>query len=935
MDERTAESTSELTARRKPLSAREAAAALGVSERTIRRAIDRGDLTALKRGGTLQVAPNDLARYRAQRYGKDRASPHLLRLVPPSRREAVAERRAPAPLASFIGRERELASLRKLLQQPDVRLLTLTGPGGVGKTRLALAVVDKLEKQFADGVVVVSLAPVNDPDLVGAAIAQALGLREPSDRLPDEALRDFLQRRELLLILDNFEHLLPAVAFVADLLLDCQRLKILVTSRTVLGIYGERDLPVLPFDLPDLANLPTTEELGHLDVICLFSERAQAASSSFTLTADNAAAVAAICHRLDGLPLAVELAAARSKLLPPQALLDRLERRLSILTGTMVGQPERFRSLRDAIDWSYALLSREEQTFFRCLAVFVGGFTLEAAEWVAGSQDLRVSGAEPESPSETGTFRHETRSQPSRHPVTLTPSFIPSVLDLVTSLVDKSLLRRIEADDAEPRLGMLETIHEFAREQLAASGEEARARWLHADFFISLAERNEPEFYGPRQGDAFARLTREQANVRAALAWTLENNEALMSLRLAVALGRFWHVGGFLRERQRWLEQILARVDDAPASLRARALCLLGDGAYDAGDLAAARSFYQQSFTIASEANERQQVAEALLGLGGIAADQEGNLASAEAHFARSLALREDTGDHWGAALMHLNLADIAAERGDKSAAHSLIETGLATWRTLGYRQGIGRALFMLAQLDEEQGDLPTARVRYEESLAAWRSIGYRAGVAEAAASVAWLILGAGDHGAATSLFGESLAVWREIESRRGIASTLMGCAALATARGQFERSLRLAGTAAALHVAMETSPTAQEESRLEPWLSSARRALSAGVAKAAWTDGMARPVAAAVEEATAVCTGAIEATPVGTAPSTAAAFGLTPRELEVLRLVAHHATDREVADALSISPRTVMHHVSHILAKLGVTSRRDAAAWADRQGIA
>ena len=873
------------------LSVRETAAALGVSESSIRRAISRGALPARTHNGVLRIARNDLDAYRTSDSDLIRPSPRLLRLVPQPPGAGVDT--LPAPLTPFIGREREVAAARELLLQTGVRLLTLTGPGGVGKTRLALVVADDLRSTFRDGIAFVALAPIPEPELVTRAIAQVFAVHESTAQTLEEALHNYLHPRELLLILDNFEHLLPAAPLVADLLVACPRLKILITSRSVLHIYGEHDLVVSPFAVPDLTRLPELEELGDYDVVRLFMARARAARDDFTLSPENASAVAAVCQRLDGLPLAIELAAARSRLLSPQALLERLERRLPLLTGETAGQPTRFHSLRATIDWSHDLLNDADRACLRQLAVFVDGFTLAAAEWVIDEGDR------------------------------------------VTSLLDKNFLRRIDLGNGELRLGMLETIREFALDHLTACGEEERARGRHAAYFLALAEQMEPAFYGPEQAAALALLTRELANLRAALSWLLEANELVPALRLAVALGRFWHVGGQLGERQRWLQRILGHHMPTPASLRAKALRFLGDGAWDTGDSAEAQRFYAQSLTFAEESGDPERIAEAMLGLGSVAAELQGDLATAEERFTRGLALHVESGNQWGAALMRLNLAEIALARGDLGSARALIEAALTVWRDLGYRQGVGRALYMLAQLEEERRQTTEALPRYEESLAAWRAVNYRAGVAEAAASIGWIHLAQGDHVAAAGLFAESLAIWREMASRRGIAASLESCAAVAVARDRPETALGLASAAAALLETTGTRPSSLEQARLAPWLSDARRRLGRDAAEAVWAAGAARPLASVIAEAVEIVTTSLAAHRADALPAPGATYELTRREVEVLRLLARHLTDREIADALSISPRTIMHHVSHILAKLGLASRRDAAAWAIRHGVA
>ena len=480
---------------------------------------------------------------------------------------------------------------------------------------------------------------------------------------------------------------------------------------------------------------------------------------------------------------------------------------------------------------------------------------------------------------------------------------------------------------------MLETIREFALDRLTASGEEEQTRRRHAEYFLALAERSEPGFYGPGQAESVALLTREHANIRAALAWTLEAGDASTGLRLAVTLGRFWHVGGHLGERQRWLERALEGSPDAPATLRAKALRLLGDGAWDTGDPAEAQDFYERSLALAHEANDRLRIAEALMGVGALAAEQRGDFAAAETHLAQSVALREEIGDRWGAALIRLNLAEIATARGDRVTARSLIEAALASWQTLDYRQG-DRPCPLHAGPDgrgagRHRGGFCALR-RKSRRLARCRLSRRRCRSRRKRwLAVAWP---GRARGGDLPLCRES-GIWREMGSRRGIAPSLEGCAALAVVSGQPEIALRLAGTAA-------SAPRDHRRRSLEPGLLPARALAAPGPTysrRGADTDRLARGGAQPIDVAIAEAFGFLAdtsqaAADTASAPSTT--FGLTPRELEVLHLVARHSTDREIAGALSISPRTVMHHVAHILAKLGVPTRRDAAVWATRHGI-
>src|SRR5918992_2625428 len=411
----------------------------------------------------------------------------------------------PAQPTPLVGRERELKEVCGLLREEEVRLLTLTGPGGIGKTRLGLQIAAELLDEFEDGVFFVALATITDPALVASAIAEPLGVVEAGDQPLEEGLKDFLRSKELLLLLDNFEQVLGGAPLVGELLSECPRLNVLATSRSVLRVYGEQEFAVPPLELPDHKRLPSVERLTQYEAVRLFIERAKAARPDFSVTNENAPAVAEICVRLDGLPLAIELAAARIKLLTPSAMLERLGSRLKLLGGGARDLPERQRTLRGTIEWSHALLEEGEQVLFARLAVFAGGRTLEAIEAVCeGQGELAVD-----------------------------------PLEGVSSLLDKSLLRQEEGPEGKPRFVMLETIHEYARERLQASGEAEEARRLHAQHFLALAEEVEPELSGADQLAYLERLEAEHDNMRAALTWSLENEPETV-LRLARTLARFW-----------------------------------------------------------------------------------------------------------------------------------------------------------------------------------------------------------------------------------------------------------------------------------------------------------------------------------------------------------------------------------------------------------
>ncbi len=464
----------------------------------------------------------------------------------------------PVPLTSFIGRARELAAVAALLREEDVRLVTLTGPGGVGKTRLALRVAEELAPDFADGVAFVPLAPVTDPDRVLPTVAAVLGVRPADDQPLIDVLAMALRDRRLLLILDNVEQVVEAAPSLAELLAVCPRLTALVTSRVVLRVSGEHAFPVPPFALPEAGECSVTQLEG-VEAVRLFVARARAARPDFALTEGNAGAVAEVCVRLDGLPLATELAAARVRVFPPQALLGRLEQRLSLLTGGGRDLPVRQQTMRAAIAWSHDLLAGDEQVLFRHLAVFVGGCTLEAIDAVA--------------PLDGGL----------------------DVVEALSSLVDQSLLREEDGPDGEPRYLMLETIREFALERLVASGEEGTVRDRHAAFFVALAERGMPAVGLPGSLARLAVLEQEDPNLRAALAWAVEQRDAETGLRLLTALDGAWSAGGRVREVRTWTERVLALGGDAVPGLRVLARVILGGTALVLGDEPAAAAAGEQS----------------------------------------------------------------------------------------------------------------------------------------------------------------------------------------------------------------------------------------------------------------------------------------------------------------------------------------------------
>jgi predicted ATPase len=538
-----------------------------------------------------------------------------------------------------------------------VRLLTLTGAGGVGKTRLAIAVAGDVVDHFEDGAYFVDLAPIVDPALVPSAIAGVLEVGETAGKPLVESLVAHLRGRSALLVLDNFEQVAAATPLVAGLLATCPALKVLVTSRAALRLSGEHEYPVPPLELPDPKRLPDPEALARYEAVTLFIQRARAARPDFEVTNASAPAVAELCARLDGLPLAIELAAARVKLLSPQAPLARLGRRLSLLTGGARDLPARQQTLHSTIDWSYDLLEPAERTLFARLAVFVGGCSLEAVEAVCNvGDDLLLD------PS-AGSGQ--------------------AVLDALALLVDKSLLRQAEGPDGEPRFTMLETIREYAAERFETSGDAECWRQRHAGYSLALAEQAAPELTGPRQAAWLERLERDHDNLRAALGRALERDQTELGLRLAGALGRFWEIRGHLREGQGWLERALSRWPEAPAAARAAALNAAGSLAYHACAYERAATLHQEALSLRRVLGDRRGVAVSLHDLG-ITALHLGDLDRSEALCAEGRAIWRELGDQRGVAISLNSSAILARNRGDHERARAYYEESLALFRGIG-----------------------------------------------------------------------------------------------------------------------------------------------------------------------------------------------------------------------------------------------------------
>ncbi len=643
---------------------------------------------------------------------------------PPPRSLDLMPNNLPVQLTSFVGRARELAEAQRLFG--GTRLLTLTGPGGTGKTRLSLELAANLLEQFQDGVYFVPLAPVTDAGLVASTIAQTLGLKESGRHDSRESLREYLAGKRMLLILDNFEQVVAAAALVGDLLKSSPGLKILVTSRVVLRVYGEQEFGVPPLGLPDPRHLPSLESLSQYEAVALFIQRAVTVKPDFVVTNDNAPAVAEITTRLDGLPLAIELAAARIKLLPPQAMLARLQHRLSLLTTGSRDLPARQQTLRGAIAWSYDLLDDAGRRLLARFSVFVGGASLDAAETVCGpAADLGRD-----------------------------------VFDGLAGLVDHSLLRQEEIH-AEPRFAMLETIREFAGECLETSGEAQEIRRRHAMMLLAFAQQAEPHLTGRDRMTWLDRFEDEHDNVRAALSWAMDTGDTETAMLLGAALWRFWQMRGHLQEARAKLTAIVQMPGGSPG-VRALVLEAAGGIAYWQGDLDAARSFYQESLAMQREIGDPISIARALYNLSFVFFLKQDDVATAQSLLDESLALYTQARDDAGMARVHWALASLAHFAGDYPAARHHLDLSLPTFRRIDDRFSLGWALHILGVVTVKTGDFDVARAAFREGLSLFGEARDVTGLALLFDDLSSLALTEGDVPRAARLAGGAAALQKQ-----------------------------------------------------------------------------------------------------------------------------------------------------------------------------
>ncbi len=890
---------------------------------------------------------------------------------------------APSAAATpLLGRDYDIRTLVDLLQRPDVRLITLTGLPGVGKTRLSTEVTNTLRPQFADGTYFIPLYPITDAEHVITAIAQVLDLRESGTDALLEQVKAYLRDKAVLLVLDNFEHVLSAAPLIADLLASTHRLKLLITSRAMLHLSAEHEYVLSPLALPDLNELPSLEQLAQIPAVALFVARARMVKSDFALTHANAPTVAQVCHRLDGIPLAIELAAARSKVLTPQSLLARLSQPLAILTGGMRDLSLRQQTLHRTLEWSYDLLTSAEQGLFRRLSVFQGGASLEAVESICGDD---------------GTL-----------------------LDNLTTLLDHSLLQSTTTAQGNARFAMLQMIDDFAQEQLVAHGEQSQLQGRHAAYFAELAEAADRGFKSLHQIKWIAKLRLEHDNLRAALRWSLDN-DLLITLRLTVALWYFWILWGNYSEGRSWLEAVLAltgvtaansdlnalfaQFSGEAARLIGAALHGLGTIAYcqtdfaasgawlemslawrrhigdqagvaatlnnlanlahDQSDLDRAAALYRESYALRAEIGDQAGVAATLANLGNIAlyrrqydeaadlygqsiavhrqlgdklslsvalnnlgnvAIRQGNYERAAQVYGESLSLKLELGDQNGAAALRNNLGELALQQGDYGRADALLAMSLTVRRESGDRAGLASVLTNMAASALHQGEDGRAVALLEESLVIKREMGERYAVASSLELLGRAALHLGDLAQAARVLKESLTLRIELADQTGLAISLAELAGVLLAGGNGDWAARILALAESFMAESGVVLAVGDADEYERTRTTIRERLSPGMLTAAEKEGKALTPEAILEQWDGLWLPVARAS---SAEPSAAKSGLTERELEVLKLIAAGLSYRQIAEQLVISARTVDAHLRSIYSKLGVRSRDEAAHYA------
>ena len=732
---------------------------------------------------------------------------------PRGNREAT---RLPVPPTSFVGRDAEVRGVTALLRQPDVRLVTVTGPPGIGKTRLVLVVAESLaaEEEFSDGAVFVPLAPIRDPAFVPESIALALGI-QPSGSAPvDQELLTYLQRRNTLLVVDNFEHLPDAAPVLAQILLSSPRTKLLVSSRAGLNIQGERRFDLGPLELPATESALALDDLSRFSALQLFAERANAVNPNFHVTSGNVAAVVEICQRLNGLPLAIELASARVNVLSPHELLQRLDSQLRVLTGGPRDLPERHQTMRGAIAWSYDLLNERQRRLFRQLAYCAGGFTVGAAEAIAHGSDHSVSG----------------------------------VLDDLGVLVDKSLVMMVPGDADEARFAMLESIREFGLEELTTSGDLDETADLHCAYFVDLVERSYLEQVGKQQSLWFRRLEERMGNIRLAGHRIIERGDADLAVRFGLGLWRFWD-RGHIQEGREWLSALL-NIPALQSSNPGRIPLLFAAGrlAYRQADYASSTNYLEECLANARRLMDEDFVGAAQTQLGHIAYAL-GDLDGAERRYAESLAIRRKEGDTRTIGIMLHGLARIQRARADYAGARALLQERLTYARTLQDAVQISMALAGLGLIALLEGEPHEAERLYRESLTRSMEVDDQPAVATALLGIAFSMISRDEAHHAQPLLEEALLVARTIGARNLIAECVEGFVAMLVAAAQPRHSWRLAAAVSAYRDRVGVPGDPSEQALVKTFLDRAADALSAEDRNVLWDAGRALDLNAALAE--------------------------------------------------------------------------------------
>jgi predicted ATPase/DNA-binding CsgD family transcriptional regulator len=847
----------------------------------------------------------------------------------------------PTELTPLLGRTREADQVRELIYAPANRLVTLIGPGGVGKTRLALHVASTLFDDFAEDVAYVALASIRDPSQVLSAIAQSFGMFSDAQDSPEDQLAELLHDRHLLLVLDNFEQIVDAAPSLTNVLARCPGVTALVTSQAPLSISGEQMYPLLPLSVPS-SGQTAAEDILRSDAVTLFVQRARSVNPNLAVTDQMAQTIAEICRRLDGLPLAIELAAARINILSPDALLARLSNRLKVLSGARRGVPDRLRTMRHAIAWSYDLLAPDEQALFRQMSVFVGGFSLDAVEAICQTTD-------------------DGRQ----------------AYDVLSALVDHSLVQSAPLPSGESRFLMLETLRDYGLEQLEATEEEGDARLAHATYCMDLSEAAEPHLVGAEQEEWLARLDPETENLRGAVDWSLDHEHEEIALRMGASNWRFCSTRGLAYDCLARLERALAAEVITHSPYRANALVGAGNLAEDLHDLDKARAYFEQARALAIETGNRRDECNALMGLGAVAHDRgsyaeafafheqtavlarqiddqrsiamaasnmaavlyyQGKLDDAERRWEEARAILAAFGDTTMEAIVSSNLGSVAFERGDFERAEQRLRRALELQRRINACRDLPFTLVNLGEAWCRLGDFTQAHDCYAEAIALSRQSAVVVVEGVALNGVATLNLAQGDIPGAASLLLESTRIAADTRDQRSMVDNAETLSAACARCGHDASAVELMAAATGMRAELGAVPNPIRVADLNKVEAATRAALSEQAYARSWETGSKLDFDALGQLIGIVAREIIGHRQASIVPDQSSeqvvGHNLTSRETEVLRLLVQGNSTREIAEALYISPRTAATHIANILGKLDVNSRTAAVAFAMRTGL-